>query len=68
MTLRIATFNCENLLSRAKILNFESDDTAAKPLSDLATLDGILAQPAYGEADKGRILALVKRAWRTSWT
>lgn len=60
MTLRIATFNCENLLSRAKILNFDSDAEAARPLEDLAALDGILAKPVYAETDKERILALVK--------
>jgi endonuclease/exonuclease/phosphatase family metal-dependent hydrolase len=60
MPLRVSTFNCENLLSRAKILNLENGADARKPLADLATLEGILGQAQYSEDDKKQILGLIK--------
>jgi endonuclease/exonuclease/phosphatase family metal-dependent hydrolase len=61
MTLRISTFNCENLLSRARILNFDNDSVARRPLADLAKLDGILSQESYSASDKESILALLPK-------
>lgn len=59
MALRISTFNCENLLSRAKILNFEKNSDASAYLVNLAKLDSILAQETYSTADKRKILSLL---------
>lgn len=59
MTLRVSTFNCENLLSRAKVLSFEKNSAARGYLADIAKLDGILAQEAYSDSDKKKILTLL---------
>jgi hypothetical protein len=44
MALRVSTFDCGNLLSRAKVLNFQKNADARQHLADLAQLDGILAK------------------------
>jgi citrate synthase len=54
-TLRISTFNCENLLSRPTILNFDDNERARKPLEDVVRLERILEKSRYSEADKRRI-------------
>jgi endonuclease/exonuclease/phosphatase family metal-dependent hydrolase len=59
MPLRVSTFNCENLLSRAKVLNFQKNADARQHLADLAQLDGILAQDHYSDADKTKIIDLL---------
>jgi endonuclease/exonuclease/phosphatase family metal-dependent hydrolase len=55
---RIATFNCENLFSRAKILNFRNHDKVAGLLTLVEELEGLLAKATYTPADKKRILEL----------
>jgi len=42
--IRIAMFNCENLFSRPKLLNYSNNDTARPALNKVAELDKILAQ------------------------
>lgn len=59
MTLRVSTFNCENLLSRAKVLNFEKNSDARPHLANLAKLDSILGQETYSDSDKKNVLALL---------
>jgi hypothetical protein len=59
LKLRIATFNCENLYSRPRVLNYVSNEKAIEPLARIALLDKILAKPTYSRADKERILRLV---------
>jgi len=59
MPLRISTFNCENLLSRAKVLNFDKNNDAREPLNNVAKLDAILSKDKYSEADKQSILELL---------
>ena len=56
--LRVSTFNCENLFSRAKILNFDNKE-AAGPLDQLAELNALIAQAAYAAADTTRIVQLI---------
>lgn len=56
MSLRIATFNCENLLSRPKILSFDASDAARPVLEKAARLDAILRKAAYTNADRAEIL------------
>ncbi len=34
-TIRISTFNCENLFSRPKVMNFDDNNAAKKPLSEV---------------------------------
>lgn len=56
--LRVSTFNCENLFSRAKILSFDNAQ-AAGPLDQLAQLNSLLAEAAYSAADKTTIVDLI---------
>jgi len=59
-TFRVATFNCENLFSRPKMLNYVGNEKAARPLAHLATLDKLLAKAKYKPDDKRRILELLE--------
>lgn len=54
-TLRIATFNVENLFSRAKILNFQKNESAVEPLNRVEELRAELSRDVY---DKPKIVAL----------
>jgi len=56
---RLATFNCENLFSRPKVLNYADNEEGREPLNRLAKLDALLARQAYSRADKRRILELI---------
>ncbi len=44
---RIATFNCENLFSRAKVLNLRSKETSGDLLDEIAQLERILVKKNY---------------------
>lgn len=57
--LRLATFNCENLFSRATLLNFEAGSATSELLSQLASLAAILEKDHYSLADKQEIIRLV---------
>ena len=59
-TLNIATFNCENLFSRPKILNFENNEAAREPLNELVKLNKILGKAKYGSRDKQQIITLLE--------
>ena len=59
MTLKVSTFNCENLLSRAKLLNYDDNSVARKPLGELATLQGVLDKQTYTDKDKRDIIDLL---------
>jgi hypothetical protein len=48
---RLATFNCENLFSRPKVLNYADNEEAREPLNRLARLDALLGQRTYTNAD-----------------
>ena len=64
MSIRIATFNCENLFSRSKILNLTdtpqelTDATAA--LKAVEKLKAILRKSSFTAADKAAILAALQ--------
>ncbi len=58
MATRIASFNLENLFSRAKILNFEDHTKATKLLAKVGELEALLKKPDYTAADKSGILEL----------
>ena len=49
---RLATFNCENLFSRPKVLNYADNEAGREPLNQLVKLDALLAKRAYSAADK----------------
>lgn len=56
--MRIASFNVENLFSRAKVLNFRNNDTIAEKLAVIGQLQDKLQEDVY---DKSGILALYKQ-------
>ena len=56
--LKIASFNCENLFSRAKLLNLASRELTATLLEQVAVLEGLLEQSVYLPADKKAIVRL----------
>lgn len=55
---RAASFNVENLFSRAKILNFEDHAKASQLLKMVDELNILLRQAVYTDADKQEILRL----------
>lgn len=58
-TFRVCTFNCENLFSRPKVLNYVDNDDGREPLNKLVKLDAILAKQTYSAADKKNIFKLL---------
>lgn len=60
VTLRAATFNLENLFSRAKVLNLEDKALTSALLDKIAELGSLIGKPAYSPSDKTRIVALTK--------
>src|SRR5712692_7889007 len=59
MKLRIGTFNCENLFSRAALLNVKNNADAKPHLQELVRLQDLLNQPKYSDAAKSSILSLL---------
>ena len=63
MPVRVATFNCENMFSRARILNMDATPEeaakAAKISKAAQELKKILMKPTYSTADKTKILKLI---------
>lgn len=59
--LRIASFNVENLFTRAKILNLSDHSVVSDALADVAALDALLRKPTYTAATKTKIVALYKK-------
>lgn len=57
---RIATFNCENLFNRAKVLNLRSHEDTGALLDQVAKLEGLLQKDTYNPATKAAILKLAK--------
>ena len=64
MTIRVGTFNCENLFSRSRILDFNATPAqAAKATAALKAaeqLKAILNKKTFTAADKAKIPALIK--------
>src|SRR5712691_1228851 len=52
MVFKIATSNTENLFSRARILNLESNDNSAALLADVSELEQLLRNDPYSADDK----------------
>ncbi len=58
--MRIATYNVENLFTRAKALNLDSWADGRKVIEHFSEVNAVLAKPVYGGADKARILELMR--------
>jgi len=59
--MRIASFNVENLFSRAKALNMETWSQGKEILAEFRDLNTLLQEPTYTSAIKKKILALVEK-------
>lgn len=57
-TFRVASFNCENLFSRAKVLNLADSTVAADALKKIDQLNKLLHKATYTAADKQQMVAL----------
>ena len=60
-TLRIATFNCENLFDRPKAMNQETYAEGQPYIDAFRELNTLFEKPKYTEADKKRILELMRK-------
>ncbi|WP_060884777.1 endonuclease/exonuclease/phosphatase family protein [Streptomyces caniscabiei] len=60
MTVRIATYNVENLFRRPEVFRFADEQDREKILRDFNTLVDLLDKEVYSEDDKARIAGLVK--------
>ncbi|HSS05228.1 MAG TPA: endonuclease/exonuclease/phosphatase family protein [Solirubrobacterales bacterium] len=65
--MKIASFNVENMFRRAVVLNQDNWKDGKAILEAYAALTEILEQPAYSDADKGRILDLLEKLGLLSW-
>ncbi|MFJ3333183.1 endonuclease/exonuclease/phosphatase family protein [Streptomyces sp. NPDC086766] len=61
MTIRIATFNAENLFRRPQAFGLPDDAHRKEVLDDFDELVSLLGKADYQEADKARIAALVRK-------
>jgi endonuclease/exonuclease/phosphatase family metal-dependent hydrolase len=57
--MRLAVYNVENLFDRAKAMNLESWAEGRPVLERFATLNALLGQVSYSDADKAKIAELV---------
>lgn len=58
MSIRIATFNMENLFTRPRAMADDSGAVGQQAIDHHAELNRIIAKPQYSAADKARLLAL----------
>ncbi|WP_133911772.1 endonuclease/exonuclease/phosphatase family protein [Streptomyces sp. NBC_00582] len=65
MTIRIGTFNAENLFRRPRVFELPDDQERRRVLADFAELVGLLDKDVYGDDDRTRIAEIIKehRAW-----
>ncbi|MFF3938067.1 endonuclease/exonuclease/phosphatase family protein [Streptomyces phaeofaciens] len=61
MSIRIATFNMENLFRRPTAFRLEDSAKRKEILDDFATLVALLDLPAYTAADKTKIAGLIEK-------
>src|SRR5438309_604776 len=59
--MRIATYNVENLFSRATAMNSDDPAKTTAVLNDVAELQQLIEQPTYGDTDKNRMLAILRK-------
>lgn len=66
-TLRIATFNLENLFTRPTAMNQTTDAAGRKAIEDHAAANAIVAKAIYTAADKKKLIALSEKyGWHKS--
>jgi hypothetical protein len=58
--MRLASYNVENLFTRAKALNLDTWGEGRKVLEQFSEINAILALSAYGAGEKTRIIELMK--------
>jgi hypothetical protein len=58
--MKIASFNVENLFSRAKVLNLEDANEGKSILSEYSNLSNLLLKDIYTDSDKSDILESLK--------
>lgn len=61
MTLRIATFNVENMFKRPSIMNLPSWDDGKSVLNDYQKLSNLIENKTYSEQNKKDMLKIMKR-------
>ena len=59
--MRIATYNVENLFSRVRAMNGDDPAKTSVVLAEVAELQRLIEQPLYSEADKKRMLEILKK-------
>ncbi len=59
--MRIATYNVENLFSRVRAMTGDDPAKTAVILTDVAVLQKLIEQPVYSEADKIRMLQILRK-------
>jgi endonuclease/exonuclease/phosphatase family metal-dependent hydrolase len=59
--MRIASYNVENLFSRASAMNSDDPDKTTVVLEDAAKLQRLIEQPIYSEADKKQMLDILRK-------
>ena len=58
--MRIATYNVENLFTRAKALNLDTWQEGKPTVDRFAEINELFENTVYSEPDKARILVLMK--------
>jgi hypothetical protein len=61
MTIRIATYNAENLFRRPKVFELLDESLRKEVLDDFNELVSLLDRDPYQDADKDRIVALIEK-------
>jgi endonuclease/exonuclease/phosphatase family metal-dependent hydrolase len=61
MTLKIASYNLENLFTRPAAMNASSDDVGRKAIEDHALANKIVAKETYSAADKKTLIKLSQK-------
>ncbi|MFC9846529.1 endonuclease/exonuclease/phosphatase family protein [Streptomyces sp. NPDC060223] len=61
MTIRIATYNAENLFRRPKVFELPDEGLRKEILDDFSELVSLLDRDPYQDADKDRIVELVRK-------
>lgn len=59
--MRVATFNLENLFTRPRAMNLDTDEDGRQALEDHSVANAIVNQAAYSESDKAKLLELTTK-------
>lgn len=61
MSIRIATFNMENLFTRPSVMNLDTWTDGREILADVSKLNSLLAKEDYSDADKAKIAEILEK-------